>query len=126
MSASPTARGIARPWWLIRSPWGRASSPSRDPMRALSLRRHATLYAVAFALGAGRRHFRRALCAARAIHRSTPFRLACSPIAADVVRSAAPATSSAVPRRHRCRLLPEWLRFAQGYYLMGYAILVMC
>jgi branched-chain amino acid transport system permease protein len=22
-------------------------------------------------------------------------------------------------------LLPEWLRFAQGYYLMGYALLVM-
>src|ERR1041384_955505 len=58
-------------WWLIRSPWGRAFVALREnPLRPLARRRHAPLYLDGIcAWRRARRDFRRALCAAGAVHR---------------------------------------------------------
>ena len=82
-------------WWLIRSPWGRAFVALREnPLRALSLGdRYAPLYADG--LRARRRprwDLRRALRAARAVHRS------------DAVLAPAFAQSAADGDRRRLRL----------------------
>src|SRR6202008_850161 len=116
-------------WWLIRSPWGRAFVAVREnPMRALSLGVDTRRYTLmAFALGAGLGGISGALYAPLTqFVDPTPFALGLSLnlLLMVVVGGSGyflgPFLGAAV-----AVLLPEWLRFAQGYYLIGYALVVM-
>ena len=116
-------------WWLIRSPWGRAFVALREnPMRALSLGVDTRRYTLmAFALGAGLGGISGALYAPLVqFVDPTPFALGLSLnlLLMVVVGGSgfffAPFLGAMV-----AVLLPEWLRFAESYYLIVYAILVM-
>jgi branched-chain amino acid transport system permease protein len=119
----------AAAWWLIRSPWGRAFMALREnPLRAAALgvdtRRYTLL---AFALGAGLGGVSGVLYAALLQYVDpTPFSLTLSLnlLLMVVVGGAGyflgPFLGAAV-----AVLLPEWLRFAETYYLFGYALAVM-
>jgi branched-chain amino acid transport system permease protein len=116
-------------WWLIRSPWGRAFVALREnPMRALSLGVDTRRYTlVAFALGAGLGGISGALYAPLVqFIDPTPFALGLSlNLLLMVVVGGSGYFFGPFLGAVVAVLLPEWLRFAQGYYLMGYAILVM-
>jgi branched-chain amino acid transport system permease protein len=116
-------------WWLIRSPWGRAFVALREnPMRALSLGVDTRRYTlVAFALGAGLGGISGALYAPLVqFIDPTPFALGLSlNLLLMVVVGGSGYFFGPFLGAIVAVLLPEWLRFAQGYYLMGYAILVM-
>ena len=114
---------------LIQSPWGRAFIAVREnPIRALSLGVDTRRYTLmAFALGAGLGGISGALYAPLVqFIDPTPFALGLSLNLLLMVIVGGPGyffgpflgAIVAV-------LLPEWMRFAQGYYLMGYAALVM-
>jgi len=116
-------------WGLIRSPWGRAFIAVREnPIRALSLGIDTRRYTLmAFALGAGLGGLSGALYAPLTqFVDPTPFALGLSlnlllmVIVGGSGYFFGPFLGAVV-----AVLLPEWLRFAQGYYLMGYAALVM-
>jgi branched-chain amino acid transport system permease protein len=116
-------------WWLIRSPWGRAFVALREnPMRALSLGVDTRRYTLmAFALGAGLGGISGALYAPLVqFVDPTPFALGLSLnlLLMVVVGGSgfffAPFLGAMV-----AVLLPEWLRFTEGFYLMGYALLVV-
>jgi branched-chain amino acid transport system permease protein len=116
-------------WWLTRSPWGRAFVALREnPMRALSLGVDTRRYTlVAFALGAGLGGISGALYAPLVqFIDPTPFALGLSlNLLLMVVVGGSGYFFGPFLGAIVAVLLPEWLRFAQGYYLMGYAILVM-
>lgn len=116
-------------WWLIRSPWGRAFIALREnPMRALSLGVDTRRYTLmAFALGAGLGGISGALYAPLVqFVDPTPFALGLSlNLLLMVVVGGSGYFFGPFLGAIVAVLLPEWLRFAQGFYLMGYALLVM-
>jgi branched-chain amino acid transport system permease protein len=116
-------------WWIIRSPWGRAFTALREnPIRAESLGIDVRLYTLlAFAIGSAYGGFAGALFAPLVgFIDPAPFALAPSLLFLLMVvvggagSFAGPFIGAAV-----AVLLPEWLRFAQGHYLIIYALLVM-
>src|SRR6266513_5691092 len=116
-------------WWLIRSPWGRAFVALREnPLRALSLGVDTRRYTLmAFALGAGLGGISGALYAPLVqFVDPTPFALTLSlNLLLMVVVGGSGYFFGPFLGALVAVLLPEWLRFAQGYYLMGYAVLVI-
>jgi len=119
----------AAAWWLIRSPWGRAFVALREnPLRAAALGVDTRRYTlIAFALGAGLGGISGVLYAALLQYVDpTPFSLTLSLnlLLMVVVGGSGyflgPFLGAAV-----AVLLPEWLRFAENYYLLGYALVVM-
>jgi branched-chain amino acid transport system permease protein len=116
-------------WWLVRSPWGRAFVALREnPMRAASLgvdtRRYTLL---AFAIGSGLGGLSGCLYAPLVQYIDpTPFTLSLSlNLLLMVVIGGSgyfwgPFLGTVV-----ALLLPEWLRFAEGLYLIIYALAVM-
>jgi branched-chain amino acid transport system permease protein len=119
----------AAAWWLIRSPWGRAFVAVREnPVRALSLGVDVRRYTLmAFAVGAGLGGISGALYAPLTqFVDPTPFALGLSlNQLLMVVLGGSGSFFGPFLGAIVAVLLPEWLRFAQGYYLMGYAVLVM-
>ena len=119
----------AAAWWLIRSPWGRAFIAVREnPIRALSLGVDVRRYTLmAFAVGAGLGGISGALYAPLTqFVDPTPFALGLSlNLLLMVVLGGSGYFFGPFLGAIVAVLLPEWLRFAQGYYLMGYAVLVM-
>jgi branched-chain amino acid transport system permease protein len=116
-------------WWIIRSPWGRAFTALREnPVRAESLGIDIRLYTLlAFAIGCAYGGFAGALYAPLVeFIDPNPFALAQNFLFLLMVviggagSFAGPFIGAAV-----AVLLPEWLRFAEGYYLLIYATLVM-
>ena len=119
----------AAAWWLIRSPWGRAFVAVREnPIRALSLGVDTRRYTLmAFAIGAGLGGISGTLYAPLTqFVDPTPFALGLSlNLLLMVVLGGSGYFFGPFLGAIVAVLLPEWLRFAQGYYLMGYALLVM-
>jgi branched-chain amino acid transport system permease protein len=116
-------------WWIVRSPWGRAFTALREnPIRAESLGVKVRLYTLlAFAIGSAYGGFAGALFAPLVeFIDPAPFALAPSflfllmVVVGGAGSFAGPFIGAAI-----AVLLPEWLRFAQGYYLIVYALLVM-
>jgi branched-chain amino acid transport system permease protein len=116
-------------WWLVRSPWGRALAALREnPLRAAALGVDTRRYAVmAFALGAGLGGVSGVLYAALLQYVDpTPFSLTMSvSLLLMVVMGGSgcffgPFLGAAV-----AVVLPDGLRFAQNYYLFGYALAVI-
>ena len=116
-------------WWLIRSPWGRAFIALREnPMRALSLGVDTRRYTLmAFALGAGLGGMAGSLYAPLVqFVDPVPFALALSlNLLLMVVVGGSGYFFGPFLGAIVAVLLPEWMRFAEGYYLMGYAVLVI-
>jgi branched-chain amino acid transport system permease protein len=115
--------------WIVRSPWGRAFVALREnPVRALSLGVDTRRYTLmAFAIGSAMGGFAGAIYAPLVeFVDPTPFTLALSlNILMMVIVGGSgfffgPYLGAAV-----AVLLPEWLRFAQGWYLIIYAAFVM-
>jgi branched-chain amino acid transport system permease protein len=116
-------------WWLLRSPWGRAFTALREnPMRAESLGVDVRGYTLlAFAIGSAYGGFAGALYAPLVeFIDPAPFALGPSLLFLLMVviggsgSFAGPFIGAGV-----AVLLPEWLRFAESYYLIVYAVLVM-
>ncbi len=117
--------------WVLRSPWGRAFACLRDnPIRAESLGINITFYTLlAFAIGA-------AYAGAAGVYFASlvqfiepgPFHLSASLMLLLMVivggsgRFFGPVLGSVI-----VILLPEWLRFAQNWYLaiFGFAVVVL-
>ena len=116
-------------WWLIRSPWGRAFVALREnPMRALSLGVDTRRYTLmAFALGAGLGGISGALYAPLVQYIDpSPFALGLSlNLLLMVVVGGSGYFFGPFLGAMVAVLLPEWLRFTEGYYLMAYAVLVI-
>ena len=115
--------------WLIRSPWGRAFTALREnPMRASSLGVDTRRYTLmAFALGSALGGVAGVLYAPLVqFIEPTAFALGLSlnlllmVIVGGAGRFFGPFIGAAVSV-----LLPEWLRFSEGLYLMLYAVFVM-
>jgi branched-chain amino acid transport system permease protein len=116
-------------WWLIRSPWGRAFVALREnPIRALSLGIDTRRYTLmAFAIGSALGGVAGTLYAPLTQYIDpVPFNLSLSlDLLMMVIVGGSgfffgPFLGAAI-----AVLLPEWLRFTQGYYLMLYAVAVM-
>jgi branched-chain amino acid transport system permease protein len=116
-------------WWLIRSPWGRAFVAVREnPVRALSLGVDTRRYTLmAFALGAGLGGISGALYAPLVQYIDpSPFALGLSlNLLLMVVVGGSGYFFGPYLGAIVAVLLPEWLRFTEGYYLMAYAVLVI-
>jgi branched-chain amino acid transport system permease protein len=116
-------------WWLIRSPWGRAFVALREnPMRAMSLGIDTRRYTLmAFALGAGLGGISGALYAPLVQYIDpSPFALGLSlNLLLMVVVGGSGYFFGPFLGAIVAVLLPEWLRFTEGFYLMGYALLVI-
>jgi branched-chain amino acid transport system permease protein len=116
-------------WWLIRSPWGRAFVALREnPIRALSLGVDTRRYTLmAFAIGAGLGGLAGALYAPLVqFIDPVPFGLGLSlNLLLMVVVGGSGYFFGPFLGAIVAVLLPEWMRFAEGYYLIGYAVLVM-
>jgi branched-chain amino acid transport system permease protein len=116
-------------WWLIRSPWGRAFVAVREnPVRALSLGVDTRRYTLmAFALGAGLGGIAGALYAPLVQYIDpSPFSLNLSlNLLLMVVVGGSGYFFGPFLGAMVAVLLPEWLRFTEGYYLMAYAVLVI-
>src|SRR6266481_4599745 len=116
-------------WWLIRSPWGRAFVAVREnPVRALSLGVDTRRYTLmAFALGAGLGGISGALYAPLVQYIDpSPFALGLSlNLLLMVVVGGSGYFFGPFLGALVAVLLPEWLRFTEGYYLMAYALLVI-
>ena len=116
-------------WWLIRSPWGRAFVAVREnPIRALSLGVDTRRYTLmAFALGAGLGGISGALYAPLVQYIDpSPFALGLSlNLLLMVVVGGSGYFFGPYLGAMVAVLLPEWLRFTEGYYLMAYAVLVI-
>ena len=116
-------------WWLVRSPWGRAFTALREnPVRAESLGVDVRGYTLlAFAIGSAYGGFAGALYAPLVeFIDPAPFALGPSLLFLLMVvvggsgSFAGPFVGAGV-----AVLLPEWLRFAESYYLLIYALLVI-
>jgi branched-chain amino acid transport system permease protein len=116
-------------WWLRRSPWGRAFAALRaNPLRAEAVGIDTRLYTlIAIALGAALGGIAGVLNAALLQYVDpTPFSLAMSVTLLLMVvmggsgRLLGPFLGAGV-----AVLLPEGLRFAENYYLFGYALAVI-
>ena len=124
-----TAVLVIAMWWLLRSPWGRAFTALREnPIRAESLGVAVRMYTVlAFAIGSAYGGFAGSLYAPLVeFIDPAPFSLAPSFLLLLMVviggagSFLGPFVGAAV-----AVLLPEWLRFAESYYLVIYAVLVI-
>jgi branched-chain amino acid transport system permease protein len=116
-------------WWLIRSPWGRAFTALREnPVRASSLGVDTRRYTLmAFALGSALGGVAGVLYAPlvqfiepNAFALNLSFNLLLMVIVGGAGRFFGPFLGAAVSV-----LLPEWLRFSEGLYLILYAAFVM-
>ena len=116
-------------WRLLRSPWGKAFTALRDnPIRAESLGIDVRAYTLlAFAIGAACAGIAGALFASLVqFIEPTPFGLGASFVMYLMVVVGGsgyffgPALGAVVGV-----LLPEWLRFAQGWYLVGFGVAVV-
>jgi branched-chain amino acid transport system permease protein len=112
-------------WWLIRSPWGRAFVALREnPIRALSLGIDTRRYTLmAFAIGSALGGVAGALYAPLTQYVDpVPFNLSLSlDLLMMVIVGGAGFFFGPFLGAMIAVLLPEWLRFTQGYYLMLYA-----
>src|SRR5438445_9306683 len=116
-------------WWLLRSPWGRAFTALREnPIRASSLGIDTRRYTLmAFAIGSALGGVAGVLYAPlvqfiepTAFTLGLSFNLLLMVIVGGAGRFFGPFLGAAVSV-----LLPEWLRFSEGLYLMLYAVFVM-
>jgi branched-chain amino acid transport system permease protein len=115
--------------WLIRSPWGRAFMALREnPIRALSLGVDTRRYTLmAFALGSALGGVAGTLYAPLTqFIDPTPFTLSLSlDLLLMVIVGGAGFFFGPLLGAMIAVLLPEWLRFTEGYYLMLYAVAVI-
>jgi branched-chain amino acid transport system permease protein len=115
--------------WLIRSPWGRAFMALREnPIRALSLGIDTRRYTLmAFALGSALGGVAGTLYAPLTqFIDPTPFTLSLSlDLLLMVIVGGAGFFFGPLLGAMIAVLLPEWLRFTEGYYLMLYAVAVI-
>ena len=116
-------------WWLIRSPWGRAFVALREnPIRALSLGIDTRRYTLmALAIGSALGGVAGTLYAPLTQYIDpVPFNLSLSlDLLMMVIIGGAGFFFGPFLGAMIAVLLPEWLRFTQGYYLMLYAIAVI-
>jgi len=116
-------------WWMLRSPWGRAFVALREnPIRAASLGLDTRRYTLmAFAIGSSLAGLSGALYAPlvqfiepASFSLSMSFNLLLMVIVGGSGYFFGPFVGALV-----AVLLPEWMRVAEGYYLIVYAALVM-
>jgi branched-chain amino acid transport system permease protein len=116
-------------WWMLRSPWGRAFAALREnPIRAQSLGLDTRRYTLmAFAIGSALGGFSGAVYAPLVQFiepNSFALGLSLNLLLMVIVGGSGfflgPFVGALV-----AVLLPEWLRFTEGYYLMIYAAMVM-
>jgi branched-chain amino acid transport system permease protein len=116
-------------WWMLRSPWGRAFIALREnPIRAMSLGLDTRRYTLmAFAIGSSIGGLSGAVFAPLVQYiepLSFALNLSLNLLLMVIVGGSGyffgPFVGALV-----AVLLPEWLRFIQGYYLVFYAVLVM-
>jgi branched-chain amino acid transport system permease protein len=116
-------------WWLVRSPWGRAFVALREnPVRALSLGIDTRRYTLmAFAIGSALGGVSGTLYAPLTQYIDpVPFNLSLSlDLLMMVIVGGAGFFFGPFLGAMIAVLLPEWLRFTQGYYLMLYAFAVI-
>lgn len=116
-------------WWLIRSPWGRAFMALREnPLRAQSLGIDTRRYTLmAFAIGSALGGVAGALYAPLTQYIDpVPFNLSLSlDLLMMVIVGGAGFFFGPFLGAMIAVLLPEWLRFTEGYYLMLYAAAVI-
>jgi branched-chain amino acid transport system permease protein len=116
-------------WWLIRSPWGRAFMALREnPLRALSLGIDTRRYTLmAFAIGSAFGGVAGTLYAPLTQYVDpVPFNLGLSlDLLMMVIVGGSGFFFGPFLGAMIAVLLPEWLRFTEGYYLMLYAVAVM-
>lgn len=116
-------------WWLIRSPWGRAFIALREnPVRALSLGIDTRRYTLmAFAIGSAFGGVAGALYAPLTQYIDPiPFNLSLSlDLLMMVIVGGSGFFFGPFLGALIAVLLPEWLRFTEGYYLMLYAVAVI-
>ena len=116
-------------WWLVRSPWGRAFVALREnPLRAQSLGVDTRRYTLmAFAIGSALGGVSGALYAPLVeFIDPTPFTLALSlNLLMMVIVGGSGYFFGPFLGALIAVLLPEWLRFTQGLYLIVYALFVM-
>jgi len=116
-------------WWLIRSPWGRAFLALREnPIRAQSLGIDTRRYTLmAFAIGSVLGGVAGVLYAPLTQYIDpVPFNLQLSlDLLMMVIVGGAGFMLGPFLGAMIAVLLPEWLRFAEGYYLMLYAAAVI-
>jgi branched-chain amino acid transport system permease protein len=116
-------------WWLIRSPWGRAFVAVREnPLRAQSLGIDTRRYTLmAFAIGSALGGVAGALYAPLTQYIDpVPFNLSLSlDLLMMVIVGGSGFFFGPFLGAMIAVLLPEWLRFTQGYYLMLYALAVI-
>jgi branched-chain amino acid transport system permease protein len=119
----------AATWWMLHSPWGRAFVALREnPVRALSLGLDTRRYTLmAFAIGSSIGGLAGAVFAPLVQYiepLSFALDLSLNLLLMVIVGGSGfffgPFVGALI-----AVLLPEWLRFIQGYYLICYAILVM-
>ena len=119
----------AATWWLVRSPWGRAFTALREnPVRAASLGIDTRRYTLmAFAIGSALGGIAGVLYAPlvqfiepTAFALNLSLNLLLMVIVGGSGYFLGPFLGAAVSV-----LLPEWLRFSEGLYLILYAIFVM-
>jgi len=115
-------------WGLLRSPWGKAFTAVRDnPIRAESLGIHVQAYTLlAFAIGAAYAGIAGALFASLVqfieptpFHVSVSFMMYLMVVVGGSGYFFGPVVGAAIGV-----LLPEWLRFAQGWYLVAFGATV--
>jgi branched-chain amino acid transport system permease protein len=116
-------------WGLLRSPWGKAFTALRDnPIRAESLGIHVQAYTLlAFAIGASYAGVAGALFASLVqFVEPTPFSLSISFMMYLMVVVGGPGYFFGPLLGALVGvLLPEWLRFAQGWYLVAFGLAVV-
>jgi branched-chain amino acid transport system permease protein len=116
-------------WWLIRSPWGRAFLALREnPVRALSLGVDTRRYTLmAFAIGSSLGGVAGVLYAPLTQYIDpVPFNLSLSlDLLMMVIVGGSGFFFGPFLGAMIAVLLPEWLRFTEGYYLMLYAAAVI-
>src|SRR5689334_23001468 len=116
-------------WWILRSPWGRAFVALREnPLRAASLGVNVRRYTLmAFAIGSSFAGFAGALYAPlvqfiepNSFQLTYSLKLLLMVLVGGAGSFLGPFFGALVDL-----LLPEWLRFTQGYYLLIYAAMVI-
>lgn len=116
-------------WWMLRSPWGRAFMALREnPTRAASLGLDTRRYTLmAFAIGSALGGLSGALYAPLVqFIEPNSFTLALSlNLLLMVIVGGSGFFFGPFVGALVAVLLPEWLRFTEGYYLMIYAMMVM-